>query len=100
MAAALHLARTADPGFAVAAADLAVLDGTPIPTRRRTLRAWERHHIEVVGATASGHASRAVDLLRDHLSADGCDPIATAIVLAAAGGAEALDDLPAVHPWI
>jgi hypothetical protein len=61
------------------------------------LRAWERHHIEVVGAAASGQPRRAVDLLRDHLSADGCDPIATTIVLGAARE-EPLDDLRASDP--
>ena len=37
---------------------------------------WERHHIEVVRAAAAGNASRAADLLREHLASLGCDPLA------------------------
>ena len=41
---------------------------------------WERHHIEIVRTAASGNAKRAADLLREHLAAVGCDPLAFRIV--------------------
>jgi hypothetical protein len=90
--AALRRALHEDPDFAVAAADLAALRGeeTGVPTG--AVNVWERHHVEVVLAAARGHSCRAVDLLREHLSAVGCDPVATAIV-AGAAGVEPLDDL-------
>ena len=76
---ALRLAVTADPGFALAAADLAALTGTPgLPPGRRPMN-WERHHIEVVSAAAAGHLTRASDLLREHLANVGCDPLAVRI---------------------
>jgi hypothetical protein len=101
LAADLRLAVLADPGFALAAADLAALNGAQ-PTRATpSLRAWERHHMEVVTAAADANARRAVDLLREHLTVVACDPIATVVVLGA-GGQERLDDilekLPGCHP--
>ena len=92
---ALLLAVTADPDFALAAADLEALAAadlealaaadldaiTGIPGRspgRRPMN-WERHHIEVVAAAAAGHVTRASDLLREHLASVGCDPLALRI---------------------
>ena len=104
LVAALRGAVRADPGFVVAAADLSALDSAPpaalaAPTRA-PLRAWERHHVEVVAAAAGRDAPRAVDLLREHLAVVACDPVATVVVVGAAPG-EALDDildrLPACH---
>ncbi len=97
----LRQAVRADPGFALAAADLAALSGAQ-PTRATpTLRGWERHHIEVITAAADGSARRAVDLLREHLAVVSCDPIATVVVLGTAGQ-EGFDDilekLPSCHP--
>jgi hypothetical protein len=40
---------------------------------------WERHHIEVLRAAASGDAVRAADLLSEHLASVGCDPLAVRI---------------------
>jgi len=76
---ALRLAVTADPDFALAAADLAAITGTPgrLPCRRPMN--WERHHIEVVSAAAAGHVTRASDLLREHIASIGCDPLAVRI---------------------
>jgi hypothetical protein len=88
----LQLAVRADPAFAVAASDLAALDGRLPTPPTRPLRLWERHHIEVVTEAAGNNPRRAADLLRDHLSVVACDPIATAIVLGAPGH-EPLDDI-------
>jgi hypothetical protein len=104
LVAALRAAVRADPGFVVAAADLAALApgaGDAVAARAATpLRAWERHHVEVVAAAAGRDARRAVDLLREHLAVVTCDPVATAVVVGAAAG-EALDDildrLPGCH---
>lgn len=101
LAADLRLAVLADPAFALGAADLAALSGAQ-PTRGTpSLRAWERHHLEVVAAAADADARRAVDLLREHLTVVTCDPIATVVVLGAARQ-ERLDDilekLPSCHP--
>jgi hypothetical protein len=97
---ALRGAVGADPGFAVAAADLSALDNGPPATSEPSLQAWERHHVEVVAAAAGRNPRRAVDLLREHLSVVACDPIATAVVLDAAPD-EPLDDildrLPTCH---
>jgi hypothetical protein len=76
---ALRLAVTADPDFALAAADLAAITGTPGRHPGRRPMNWERHHIEVVTAAASGHLTRASDLLREHLASVGCDPLAVRI---------------------
>jgi hypothetical protein len=76
---ALHLAVTADPDFALAAADLEAITGTPGRHPGRRPMNWERHHIEVVSAAAAGHLTRASDLLREHLASVGCDPLAVRI---------------------
>jgi hypothetical protein len=76
---ALRLAVTADPDFALAAADLAAITGTPGRHPGRWPMNWERHHIEVVTAAAAGHVTRASDLLREHLASVGCDPLAVRI---------------------
>jgi hypothetical protein len=104
---ALRLAVTADPDFALAAADLAAITGaTGRPPGRRPMN-WERHHIEVVSAAAAGHLTRASDLLREHLASIGCDPLAVRIT-ARLRGPMARDDLedlvsqlPGCHatPW-
>ena len=78
-AVALHLAVTADPDFALAAADLEAITGTPGRHPGRRPMNWERHHIEVVTAAAAGHLTRASDLLREHLAGVGCDPLAVRI---------------------
>ena len=73
---ALRLAVHADPAFGLAVADLNAITGTAsqIPGHRQMN--WERHHIEVVRAAATGNARRAADLLREHLASVGCDPLA------------------------
>jgi hypothetical protein len=77
---ALRKALECEPGFAVASADLSVLDGAgPGPTTVGA-QAWERHHIEIVRSVQAGDRRRAVALLADHLSTHVCDPIATRIV--------------------
>jgi hypothetical protein len=76
---ALRLAVTADPDFALAAADLEAINGTPGRHPGRRPMNWERHHIEVVTAAAAGHLTRASDLLREHLASVGCDPLAVRI---------------------
>ncbi len=89
---ALRLAVTADPDFALAAADLAAITGAPgRPPGRRPMN-WERHHIEVVSVAAAGHLTRASDLLREHLASIGCDPLAVQIT-ARLRGPMARDDL-------
>ena len=104
---ALRLAITADPDFALAAADLAAITGTPGRPPRRRLMNWERHHIEVVSASAAGHLTRASDLLCEHLASIGCDPLAIRITVRL-GAPMARDDLadltsqlPGCHvsPW-
>ena len=76
---ALRLAVTADPDFALAAADLEAITGRPGRHRGRRPMNWERHHIEVVTAAAADHVTRASDLLREHLASVGCDPLAVRI---------------------
>jgi hypothetical protein len=73
---ALRLAVNADPAFGLAVADLDAITGTAsqVPSHRQMN--WERHHIEVVAAAATGNARRAADLLREHLASVGCDPLA------------------------
>jgi hypothetical protein len=110
-AAALRLAVRADPGFALAAADLAALTGIPGQQPAGRAMNWERHHIEVV-ATAAGQPARAADLLREHLASVGCDPLAiritvhiTARLQPPSGPRDNLEDLagqlPGCHatPW-
>jgi DNA-binding GntR family transcriptional regulator len=105
---ALRGAITADPDFALAAADLAAITGAPgLPPSRRPMN-WERHHIELVTAAAAGDITRASDLLREHLASIGCDPLAVRIT-ARLRAANAEDDdfkdlasqLPGCHatPW-
>jgi hypothetical protein len=90
---ALRLAVTADPDFALAAADLeAITGGAPGPRPGRRPMTWERHHIEVITAAATGHVTRAADLLREHLASVGCDPLAVRIT-ARLRGSVARDDL-------
>jgi hypothetical protein len=106
---ALRLAVTADPDFALAAADLeAITGGAPGSHPGGRPMNWERHHIEVVTAAATGHVTRAADLLREHLASVGCDPLAVRIT-AQLRGPMAMDDdlenlatqLPGCHatPW-
>ena len=79
-ATALRLAVEADPAFELALADLDAITGTSGQRRSRGQMNWERHHIEVVRTAASGNNKRAADLLREHLAAVGCDPLAFRIV--------------------
>lgn len=81
----LRQAVRADPGFILAGTDLSVLDGRTPAGESTARHGWERHHVEVVAAAARGRLDRAVDLLRDHLSVVGCDPLAVAIVVDVAG---------------
>jgi DNA-binding GntR family transcriptional regulator len=79
--AALRRAIEADPGFALAVADLDALSGTAsMPRSAQRISIWERHHREIVVATANGHVGRAITLLREHLSEVGCDPLALRVV--------------------
>jgi hypothetical protein len=107
-AAALRLAVNADPAFALAATDLNAITGTAsdIPSHRQMN--WERHHIELVRAAATGNARRAADLLREHLASAGCDPLAFRITaqLRQPGGrnddfGNLASQLPGCHsaPW-
>jgi len=105
---ALRLAVTADPDFALAAADLEAITGTPGRYPGRRPMNWERHHIEVVTAAAAGHVTRASDLLREHLASVGCDPLAVRITARVREPAARDDDLenlasqlPGCHatPW-
>ena len=107
-AAALCLAVGADPGFALAAADLKALTGTPGQQPVGRAMNWERHHIEVVATAAAGHAAQAADLLREHVASVGCDPLAvriTARLQPTAGPGDDFEDLagqlPRCHatPW-
>ena len=111
-AAALRLAVSADPGFDLAAADLSALSGTPGDRPAGRAMNWERHHIEVVATAASGQATRAADLLREHLAGVGCDPLAVRITVhitgrlrGPAGSGDDFEDLagqlPGCHaaPW-
>ena len=76
---ALELAVTADPAFGLAVADLSAIKGTSTQDPRSRQINWERHHIEVVRAASAGDATRAADLLREHLANVGCDPLAARI---------------------
>lgn len=73
---ALRLAIHADPAFGLAVADLNAITGTASQIPSHQQMNWERHHIEVVRAAATGNARRAADLLREHLASVGCDPLA------------------------
>jgi hypothetical protein len=77
---ALRLAVEADPAFELARADLDAITGTSGQRHSRGQMNWERHHIEVVRTAAAGNGQRAADLLREHLAAVGCDPLAFRIV--------------------
>jgi hypothetical protein len=78
-ASALRLAVSADPAFGLAVADLKAITGTPDHQPAGRAMTWERHHIEVVATAAAGQATRAADLLREHLASVGCDPLAVRI---------------------
>src|ERR1700730_18147458 len=67
------------PAHGLATADLAPLTGTPGQQPAGQAMNWERHHIEVVASAAAGQATRAADLLREHLASVGCDPLAIRI---------------------
>ena len=100
-AAALRVAVSADPGFALAAADLSALTGTPGQQSAGQAMNWERHHIEVVATAAAGQATRAADLLREHLASVGCDPLAiriTARLQPRTGPGHDFEDLPGQLP--
>ena len=55
--AALRLAVNADPAFGLAIADLDAIAGTVCEAPSRQQMSWERHHIEVVRAAATGNAN-------------------------------------------
>jgi hypothetical protein len=102
---ALRLAVEADPAFELALADLDAMTGTSGQRPSLGQMNWERHHIEVVRTAASGNGKRAVGLLREHLAAVGCDPLAFRIVAQARQPAGTDDDfenlarqLPGCHP--
>ena len=102
---ALRLAVEADPAFELALADLDAMTGSSGRRHRRGQMNWERHHIEVVRTAASGNGQRAADLLREHLAAVGCDPLAFLIVAQARQPDEMDEDfenlagrLPHCHP--
>jgi hypothetical protein len=104
-ATALRHAVEADPAFELALADLDAMTGTSGQRPSRGQMNWERHHIEVVGTAASGNAKRAAGLLREHLAAVGCDPLAFRIVAQMRQPAGRDDDfenlagqLPDCHP--
>jgi len=107
-ATALRLAVHADPAFGLAVADLDAITGTASQGPSHQQMSWERHHIEVVRAAATGHARRAADLLREHLASAGCDPLAfriTAMLRQPAGKNDDFENLasqlPGCHttPW-
>jgi hypothetical protein len=104
-ATALRLAVHADPAFGLAFADLDAITGTASQGPSRHQMNWERHHIEVIAAAATGNARRAADLLREHLASVGCDPLAfriTAILRQPAGKNDDFENLasqlPGCHP--
>ncbi len=107
-ATALRLAVHADPAFGLAVADLDAITGTASQGPSHQQMNWERHHIEVVRAAATGNARRAADLLREHLASVGCDPLAFRIAAMLRQPAGKNDDfenlarhLPGCHatPW-
>jgi len=102
---ALRLAVEADPAFELARADLDAITGTSGQRHSRGQMNWERHHIEIIRTVASGNGKRAADLLREHLAAVGCDPLAFRIVAQMRQPAGMDDDfenlagqLPDCHP--
>jgi hypothetical protein len=106
--AALRLAVKMDPSFGIAVADLDAITEAPPGRSRGVLMNWERHHIEVVAAAATGNARRASDLLREHLASVGCDPLAfriTAMLRQPTGNNDDFENLvrqlPGCHttPW-
>ena len=78
---ALRRAVNADPAFGLALADLGAITGAASRGPSHRQMNWERHHIEVVRAAASGNAVRAADLLSEHLASVGCDPLAFRIAV-------------------
>ena len=78
---ALRRAVNADPAFGLALADLGAITGAAGRGPSHRQMNWERHHIEVVRAAASGNAVRAADLLSEHLASVGCDPLAFRIAV-------------------
>ena len=105
---ALRLAVHADPAFGLAVADLDAITATASQGPGHQQMNWERHHIEVVRAAATGNARRAADLLREHLASLGCDPLAfriAAMLRQPAGKNDDLENLashlPGCHatPW-
>jgi hypothetical protein len=104
--AALRLAVDADPTFGLARADLDALTGGASQAFSGRQMSWERHHIEVVRTAATGNATRATGLLREHLASVGCDPLAVRITaqLRPAGGhdddfEDLVGQLPGCHAW-
>ena len=98
---ALRLAVHADPAFGLAVADLDAITGTASRGRSHQQMNWERHHIEVVAAAATGNARRAADLLREHLASVGCDPLAfriTAMLQQPAGKNDDFENLASQLP--
>jgi hypothetical protein len=98
---ALRHAVEADPAFELALADLDAITGTSSQRHNRGQMNWERHHIEVIRTAVSGNAKRAADLLREHLAAVGCDPLAFRIVAQMrqpAGMGDGFEDLAAQLP--
>ena len=100
-ATALRHAVDADPAFELALADLDAMTGTSGQRPSLGQMNWERHHIEIIRTAASGNAKRAADLLREHLAAVGCDPLAFRIVAQMrqpAGMDDGFEDLAAQLP--
>jgi hypothetical protein len=105
---ALRHAVNADPAFGLAVADLDAITGTASQGPSHQQMTWERHHVEVVAAAATGNARRAADLLLEHLADVGCDPLAfriTAMLRQPAGKNDDFENLvsqlPGCHatPW-
>ncbi|HEX3842266.1 MAG TPA: hypothetical protein VHU85_15850 [Acidimicrobiales bacterium] len=97
--AALRRAVTADPAFGLAVADLNAIHRTASQGPGRRQMNWERHHIELVSAAATGDAARAADLLREHLANVGCDPLASRIAAPPQPpGRMTTDGFPNCHP--
>jgi DNA-binding GntR family transcriptional regulator len=97
--AALGQALTADPAFGLAVADLDAITGTTSPGSGRRQINWERHHIELVKAAATGDTARAADLLQEHLANVGCDPLAARIAAPRQpAGRMTADGFPNCHP--
>jgi hypothetical protein len=101
---ALRHAVNTDPAFGLAIADLDAITGAATHSFTHRQMNWELHHIEVVRTAASGNATRAADLLCEHLAAIGCDPLASRIVaqLQQTTGMDDLENLagqlPDCHP--